>query len=486
MKLLIALLCSLSCAAAEQPFVLIKNASIADGTDQPLQHSDLRISGKFIKAIGNLQPLSGETVIDAQGLVLAPGFIDLHNHSSELDADLDAESQVSQGITTVLLGQDGGSAWPIADYLRDRANKPAALNLQTLVGHAAIRKQVMGDDYKRAARPEEIARMAELVDQAMREGAIGLSSGLEYEVGSYASTDELIALAKAAAKRGGIYATHSRDEGDHIFDSLHEAIRIGDEAHIPVEISHIKLASAAVWGQAPQAVALIDAARKRGLDITADCYPYDAWASTIKVLVLDKQYDNPVSVAKGLADVGGAENVTITSCHAHPDYENKTLAEIAASKNIAETALYSSVVREGGAGIVCKAMKESDIKTFYQQPWVMVGSDGGIGMRHPRGAGTFPRVLGVYVREKQWLTLPEAVHKMTAEPARRLRLNQRGQIRIGAYADLVLFNPAKVRDEATFAHPFALSTGIEKVFVNGVLVWSEGKATGQHPGEVIR
>ena len=484
--LLAALFSSLLCFGFQQQTLLIKGALVADGTGKPLRQADVRVSGKAITEVGSLKPNTGEQVVNGQNLVLAPGFIDMHNHSSELDADLDAESQVSQGITTALLGQDGGSAWPLADYLRHRTDKPAALNIQTLVGHATIRKEVMGEDYKRAARPEEIQRMAALVDRAMSEGAVGLSSGLEYEVGSYSNTEELVALAKAAAKHGGIYATHSRDEGDHFFDSLKEAIQIGEEARIPVEISHIKLGSAAVWGKAPEAVALIEAARKRGLDLTADCYPYDAWASTIKVLVLDKQYDNPTSVAKGLADVGGAENVLITSCKAHPDYENKNLAEIAKSQNTTAVALYSAIVRDGGAGIVCKAMKDSDIRTFYQQPWVMVGSDGGIGMRHPRGAGTFPRVLGVYVREDHWISLPDAIHKMTAEPAHRLKLHNRGEIRAGASADLVLFDPARVRDQADFAHPFALSTGIEKVFVNGALVWDSGKATGQHPGEVIR
>ena len=274
-------------------------------------------------------------------------------------------------------------------------------------------------------------------------------------------------------------------KGDRAFDSFREAIAIGEQAHLPVEISHIKLASAAVWGKAGDAVALIDAARKRGVDVTADCYPYDAWASTIKVLVLDKRYDDPASVAKGLADVGGPENVTIIGCKAHPEYKDRNLREIAKAQGVTPVALYSSIVRDGGAGIVCKAMKAEDMRLFYQQPWVMVGSDGGIGMRHPRGAGTFPRVLGVYVREQHWLTLPDAIRKMTQAPAQRLKLANRGEIRKGAFADMVLFNPETVQDRATFADPLALSVGIEKVFVNGELVWNSGKATGKHPGRVL-
>ncbi len=468
-----------------QPSTLIRNALVLDGTGAPAVRASLRFSADRILAIGNLRSRQGETVIDASGLVLAPGFIDMHNHSDHLEVDSDAASQVSQGLTTILVGQDGGSSWPIADYLAARRSAPAALNLQTLVGHATVRTQVMGKDYKRPARPEEIERMAALVDQAMQAGAVGLSSGLEYEVGSYSTTEELIALAKAAAKHHGIYVSHVRDEGDHAMDSFREEIRIGEEARLPVEVSHIKLGTAAVWGKAAEVVRLVDAAHKRGLDVTADCYPYDAWSSGLTVLVLDKQYDNPASVAKGLADVGGAENVTITSCKAHPDFEGHTLAALAQARAVTPVALYSQIVKDGSAGVVCKAMKDDDIRLFYQQPWVMVGSDGGLRMRHPRGAGTYPRVLGLFVRERKWLTLSEAVRKMTSAPAARLGLKDRGTLKPGAFADLVLFDPATVRDRATFAEPFLLSTGIEKVFVNGGLVWSQGKTTGLHPGRVL-
>lgn len=475
---------SLGRASAQQSF-LIQHATVADGTGKALYQADVRFVGDRITEIGNLHPSEGERTLDARGLVLAPGFIDMHNHSDNPQADLNAESQVSQGITTILAGQDGGSPLPIAEYLSKRRQQPAAFNLQTLVGHASVRQKVMGSDYKRAATPAEVKQMAALVAEAMQEGAVGLSSGLEYEVGSYSTTEELVELARAAAAGHGIYVSHVRDEENHALDSFREAIAIGEQGHLPVEISHIKLASAAVWGKASEAIALIDAARKRGVDVTADCYPYDAWASTIKVLVLDKQYQNPASVTKGLADVGGPQNVTITSCKAHPDYKDRNLLEIAKAKGVTPVALYSSIVRDGGAGVVCRAMKLDDIKLFYQQPWVMVGSDGGIGMRHPRGAGTFPRVLGVYVREYHWLTLPEAIRKMTSAPAHRLRLSERGEIRKGDFADLVLFNPRTVKDRATFADPLALSVGIAKVFVNGQLVWDAGHSTGKHPGRVL-
>jgi N-acyl-D-amino-acid deacylase len=287
----------------------------------------------------------------------------------------------------------------------------------------------MKDDYQRAARPEEVARMALLVDQGMREGAAGLSSGLEYEVGGYSETSELVELAKVVARYGGVYMSHIRDEADKAFDALREAIAIGQGAHVAVQISHIKLGTVGVWRKSAEAIALIEAARARGVDVTADAYPYNAWSSTITVLVPDKRYDYPPSVERALADVGGAANVLIVRHAAHPDYEFRTLAAIAAAQKTTPIDLFIQIVKDGGAGIVCTSMVDEDIRAFYRQPWVMVGSDGGIATRHPRGAGTFPRVLGRYARDQQWLTLPEAIRKMTSAPAARLRLEGRSPSR---------------------------------------------------------
>ena len=231
---------------------------------------------------------------------------------------------------------------------------------------------------------------------------------------------------------------------------------------------------------------MINAARRKGVDVTADCYPYDAWASTITVLIPNRRHDDPKSVAKGLADVGGAANVLITRCKAHADYEGKTLEEIAREKNTTPVDVYMQIVKDGGAGVVCRSMIERDIKTFYTQRWVMVASDGGIGGRHPRGAGTFPRVLGRFAREKRWLALEEAVRKMTSAPAERLGLADRGFIRKGMKADLVLFDAKRVIDRSTFKEPQLLSVGIERVFVNGEPVWENGKTTGRLPGAVLR
>jgi len=464
----------------------IVGADLADGSGSALRRANVRFVGDRVVSVGAGAPQRGDTIINGEGLVVAPGFIDIHNHSSgELTGDPAAATQVSQGITTVVLGPDGGSPWPIAEYLAERRANPAAVNVAVFAGHATVRRLVMGDDFKRPARADEVARMSALVEQAMRDGAMGLSSGLEYEVGGYADTSELVELSKAAARHGGIYMSHIRDEADKSFEALREAVEIGERAHIPVQISHIKLGTVSVWHKAADAIAIVEAARKRGVDVTADEYPYNAWSSTITVLVPDKRYDHPPSVEKALADVGGAANVLIVRHAAHPEYEFRTLDAVAKDRKTTPVELFIQIVKDGGAGVVCTSMVDEDMRAFYTRPWVMVGSDGGIGTRHPRGAGTFPRVLGRYVRDERWLTLPDAIRKMTSMPAERLRLSQRGRIAAGAIADIVLFNAKTVVDRSTFSDPAILSTGIEKVFVSGELVWDGGKPLAARPGKVL-
>ena len=465
---------------------VIVGAIVFDGSGRAGLSANVRIVADHIAEVGQFAPRAGEEIIEARGLALAPGFIDIHNHSEDgLATEPAAASQVSQGITTLAVGPDGDSPWPVADYLAKRAGQHTAVNVLAFVGHATVREMVMKNDYNRTANEKEISEMARLVEQAMSEGAFGLSSGLEYDVGHPSSTDEVIALARAAARHGGIYMSHIRDEADDAMAAFEEAIRIGREARIPVQISHIKLGTLGVWGKAGKVVAMINAARRKGIDVTADCYPYDAWASTITVLIPNRRHDDPKSVAKGLTDVGGAANVLITRSKAHADYEGKTLEEIAREKKTTAVDVYMQIVKDGGASVVCRSMIERDIKTFYTQPWVMVSSDGGIGGRHPRGAGTFPRVLGRFVREKRWLALTEAVRKMTSAPAERLGLADRGLIRKGMKADLVLFDAKRVIDRSTFKEPQLLSEGIERVFVNGETVWENGKTTGRLPGAVL-
>src|ERR1041384_1175194 len=471
--------------------VVILGATLIDGSGRaPIRNSAVVIKGDSIVAVGRrgqVKVPSDARVIDARGLVLAPGFIDAHNHSDRgFTTDPTAASQVSQGITTVVIGQDGGSPFPVGEYLADLDKNPIALNVLTFVGHATLRERVMGDNTNRRATAAEVEKMKQMVEQAMRDGAIGLSTGLEYETGKPASTDEMIALARVASAFGGIYISHIRDEADKTFEALNEAIQIGREARLPVQISHIKLGSVAVWGRAGEAVALINRARSRGQDVTADCYPYDAWSSTIRVLIPSGRHDDPADVARGLADVGGPANITIFSCQAHPEYEYRNMEEISRQERISPVDLYMRIVRDGGAGVVCHSMKDADIRTFYRQPWVMVSSDGGIGSRHPRGAGTYPRVVGRYVRELHWLTLAEAIRKMTSLPAKRFKLNDRGLIRTGFKADLVVFDPNTIIDRATFQEPQLTSQGVKHVFVNGVEVWTDGQVTSNRPGRALR
>ncbi len=473
-------------AAAQPASTLILNGKVLDGTGAKAKSVALRIVGDRITEIGKLKPQPNERVIDARGNVVAPGFIDIHNHSeSELERQPTADSQILQGITTLAVGPDGGSPWPIAEYLQRREQKPPAVNVLTFVGHATVRRKVMGDDYNRTATKAEIEQMVELVEQAMREGAVGLSSGLEYDVGFPSTTEEVIALARVAAKHGGIYMSHIRDESDAMLTALKEAIRIGREAKIPVQISHIKMGTVGVWGKATEAIAMIEEARREGLDVTADCYPYDAWHSTITVLIPSRKHDDPREVSKGLHDVGGATNVTITNCAHHREYEGKTLEQLADDNKTTAVEMYMRIVKAGGASVVCRSMIEKDIEAFYRQSWVMVASDGGINGRHPRGAGTFPRVLGRFVREKKWLSLPEAVRKMTSAPAARLGLQDRGVLRVGAKADVVMFDAKKVLDQATFAKPFEVPVGIVHVFVNGEQVVRDSKVSGITPGRVL-
>ncbi|HSB12292.1 MAG TPA: D-aminoacylase [Blastocatellia bacterium] len=466
---------------------VIVGAIVVDGSGRKAFRASVRIVGDRIAKVGQFQPSAGEEVIQARGMVVAPGFIDIHNHSdSALDAEPIVASQTSQGITTLAVGPDGGSPWPIGDYLAKREQNRAAVNVLAFVGHATVRLQVMKGDHNRAATRNEIAEMMKLVEQGMREGAVGLSTGLEYDVGHPSTTDEVIELARVAARFRGIYMSHVRDEADDVMAALTEAIAIGREAGIPVQISHIKLGTVGVWGQAERAVELINTARHNGVDVTADCYPYDAWQSTITVLIPSRRHDDQAAVKKGLDDVGGADNVLVTNCRAHREYEGKTLEAIARDRKMSAVDAYIQIVKDGGASVVCRSMKESDIKTFYRQPWVMVASDGAAGGRHPRGAGTFPRVLGRFAREQQWFTLEEAVRKMTSAPATRLGLFDRGLIREGMKADLVIFDAKRVIDRSTFKEPLLTSEGISRVYVNGEPVWQDGKPTGSRPGVVIR
>ena len=291
-------------------------------------------------------------------------------------------------------------------------------------------------------------------------------------------------LARAAAAHRGVHISHIRDEADRVFEAIRETIEIAERARIQTQITHIKLGTVGVWGKAAEVIAMVDAARARGLDVTADAYPYLAWQSNLKVLVPNKQYTDPASVKEALDDVGGGRNIQFTRLPGFPQYQGKRLSEAAAAEGLSEVDFFIRIA-EDEVGIIGHTMTEPDLKAFYLQPWVMVGSDGGVNNNHPRGAGTFPRVLGRLVREQRWLTLPEAIRKMTSMPAARVGLRDRGRIAPGMKADLVLFDPATIADRSTFEAPHDLSAGVRRVWVSGVPVWQDGEVTRNRPGRVI-
>ncbi len=476
-------------AFAQSSVTHFRNVTIVDGTGKTGFAGDVTIKGNTISKIGkpnSAKPKAGETVIDGTGLVLAPGFIDIHNHSeSGLLREGTAANQVSQGITTVIVGPDGGSPESIGEYFA-RLDGKIGINVGGFIGHGTVRGIVMKDDYKRVTTPEELAALERLVDEAMKQGAFGLSSGLEYDMGFAATTEELISLSKVAAKHGGVYMTHMRDEEEGVLNAIREAIRIGTEAKLPVHISHIKMGNSSVWGKSADAIAIINGARNSGQDVTADAYPYTAWASTITVLVPSRKHDDPAEIQKGINAIGGADKVLITTSREFPAYEGKTLEEAAALNGKSPVETYIEIVKKGGAGVIGYGMNEADVKAFYQTPWVMVSSDGGIGSRHPRGTGTFPRVLGRFVRENKWFTIEEAVRKMSSAPADRLGIKDRGRIKKGLKADLVLFDANTVVDNATFISPQLTSGGIRSVFVNGSKAWDGEKTTGRLSGYILR
>ena len=470
--------------------VLFTNAMIVDGTGAPGFEGDLLIEAGRIVALGPpgsvRRPATAERR-DVAGLVLAPGFIDIHNHSTERLFDWPlAETQLAQGITTIVVGADGSSPWPVADYLTRIDELRPTVDVATLVGHGTVRRAALGEDFRRTATDAEIADMSARVERGMREGAFGLSSGLEYDPGFYSSTGELIAVSRAAADHGGFYMTHMRDEEEGLLDAVDEAIRIGREAGLPVQISHIKAGNASVWGRAPDVLERIRRANEEGLDVTADQYPYAAWQSGLAIIVRSRMFADPDSVAKGLAAAGGGERLQIVAFFHEPELNGLRLDEIARRREMSEVEAYMWIMENGGSGLIGHTMNEEDVDAFMASEWVMTASDGGVRSAHPRGAGTFPRVLGHYARERGIVSLERAVARATSMPARRLGLDDRGVLRPGARADLVIFDPARVVDRSTFDDGTRPATGVTSVWLGGVETWSDGEPTGARPGRGLR
>lgn len=483
-------LCSVPGHAQLQSSILIVNGAVIDGTGAPARRAAVRVEGDTIAQIADrLDPRPGERVIDASGLVVSPGFIDMHSHAGRaLERQPGAESQVRQGITTTIVGQDGSSDLPIADFFESIAQWKPAINVATSVGAGTVRSVVLGGDFKRAATPAEIEVMQALVDRAMQDGAIGLSSGLEYDPGFYAAPGEMAALASVVARYGGFYSSHVRDEEHEAFNAWREAIDVGRKAGVPVEISHIKVAIKPVWGKAAEGLTILEDARREGVRVMADWYPYTYWQSSIYVLIPDRDFENREKWRAGLDEIGGAANVLVTSYRPDPSWNGRTLDEIARAQRTDPVTLVIDMIRAAGPniGIIGTSMDERDLMEFVKHPQILICSDGEIAGRHPRGFGTFPRVLARYVREQKLLTIEDAIAKMTGRSAAQAGFADRGTLAPGRKADLVIFDPATIEDRATKQSPADMSVGVQYVIVNGEIVLDHSRLTGARPGRGLR
>jgi N-acyl-D-amino-acid deacylase len=479
------------------PGFLISNVQIIDGSGAPASAGAVRIADGLIASVGDIQPCAGEAVIDADGQTLAPGFIDTHSHADGGIFDHpDAPAAVNQGITTVVVGQDGGSPYPLGDFFARLEASPATINFAAYVGHNTLRDEVMGEDFKRIATAEEIEAMKAILATELESGAIGLASGLEYEPGIHSETNEVIELAHVAAAAGGRYISHIRSEDRWFEDAIDEIIQIGRETGMPVQISHIKLAMKRLWGSADELISKLDAARAEGIDITADIYPYEYWQSTIMVLLPDRDHTNRETIAEVLDQIAPPDGLWMTRFAPNPDYVGKTLAEIADLREIDTTTAFTQIAQEAldwkeetgerAEMIIGTSMETADIGNLMLWAETNICTDGGLQDLHPRGMGSYPRVLGRYVREQKLMPLETAIYKMTGLAAEHMGFTDRGFIREGAVADLVLFNPDTVIDHATPLAPHELSEGITSVWVSGELVFAGQTATTRRPGKVIR
>lgn len=489
--------------AGKQPSIpriqLISNIRLIDGAGTSARPCSVRLRNDRIWEIGDLKPLPGETVTDGRGHTLAPGFIDSHSHHfGGLANNPDAMALNSQGVTTIIIGQDG-SSYPIDSIQAFFKKRPVAVNVATYAGHTTLREWAMGEnDLLRMARPEEVERMKTLLQTEMDKGALGLSTGLEYENAFFSNRNEVIELAKVTASAGGRYISHIRSEDIRLDEAIDEIIAIGREAKLPVQISHIKMAKRDQWGHSPALLAQLEQTRAEGIDITADCYPYDFWRSTLRVLFPNRDYTNPESAQLAVDQLFDPEKSILVNFAPQSSYAGQSVSAIAAlrKESPAQTLMYLVAAaaefetknpdyRDDIEGIMGKSMDENDVERLLAWPQTNICSDGSWG-GHPRGHGAFTRVLGYYVRERKIMSLETAIYKMTGLAAQHLGITDRGLVTPGYYADLVLFDPATIRDNATIRQPDALSSGIEKVWVNGQLVNTGQKPSGQYPGVFIK
>lgn len=495
--------------------LLIKNGKIIDGTGNSWYYGNIGIWNGKIYAIGKLEDARANRVLDAKGLVVAPGFIDVHAHIEGDEWDVPtADNFIYDGVTSVVTGNCGGSNIDIKSYFNRLDSIGMSLNVASLIGHNSVRREIMGDA-QRDPKPDEQQKMELLVEQAMRDGAVGLSTGLIYVPGTYSKTPEVIGLGKAASKYNGVYASHIRNEGDHVTDAIEEAVNIGRQAGMPVQISHFKVTYKTNWGRSVSTVAQVDAARKEGIDVTMDQYPYIASSTTLDTTVPEWAFSggrdslyirlgNPTlrtQIKKEMLEslkrkqLKDYSYAVIARYGPDDSYNGKSISEVnklrgrkAKAEEEAETIL--ELIKSGRVQMVYFSMNEDDIERIMKYPFTMTASDAGIAefgknMPHPRAYGTNARVLGKYVRERKVIGLEEAIRRMTSLPAQKFKFKDRGLLREGFVADIVVFDESEVADAATFENPHAYSKGFKYVIVNGELVIDEGKHTGARSGTVL-
>lgn len=465
---------------------LITNVQVIDGSGQPAYPASVRIVNDRIRDIGALTPFLHEQVTDGKGNVLAPGFIDSHSHhGGGLQKDPTAKAATSQGITTIVIGQDGDSN-PVDSIKAAINRKPISINVATYTGHATLREKFMGEDLYRNATQVEIDSMKMLLANELDKGSLGLSTGLEYEAAFYANRDEVVDLARVASAKGGTYISHVRSEDVQLEEAIDEIIEIGRLAKIPVQIAHLKIAMRSKWGTSSRLLTKLQQARLRGINITADVYPYTMWNSTPRVLFPKKDFQNLASAEFATRELFDPSASVMVRYPGRPSYEGKTVSEIAVLNNETTPHALLRIIREtpDGATIVAPSMSEMDISNFLRWEHSNVCSDGSM-QGHPRGHGAFTRVLGKYVREQKLMAMETAIHKMTGLTAEHVGISQRGLVAPGYFADLVLFDPATVDDNATITNPTALSSGIHYVWVNGQIVYHQQQTVANFSGKFI-
>lgn len=475
------------------PTQLITNVHIIDGSGRQGYLGAVRINGKIIDMVGSLQPWRGEEIIDGRGFTLSPGFIDSHSHHAhDYSIDDAVIPAVSQGITTIVTGQDGFSHFPLQDFYQGWEKQPGSINVASFVGHNTLRLHIMGNqDFQRTATASEIIKMGDLVRQEMQAGALGLSTGLEYDPGIWSNTAEVLSLAKIAGEHHGRYASHIRSEDMYLEEAVEELLTIGREAKLPVHLSHFKVGMKSKWGLAYELIQRLHVARQNGIQVTADIYPYTYWHSTLEVLFPKRDFDNLTSAEFALKELSSPEGMLIADYALNPAFVGKTIAQIAQEKKTDPAIVYMQLIKDARSAqasesVIGTAMSEEDIEYLLSWPFTNLCSDGSGQTRHPRGYGAFPRFLAHYIRDKQVLTTQEAVRRMTSLAAENCGIPLRGLIAPGYFADLVLWNPHTVQDHATTTDPHRLSSGIIKVWVNGQLVFNEGQITTARPGLIIK